>query len=84
MGLMKWNESPHWNRKPVSLTVVEEETEPEIIEPELPVLTTPHTVKEITEAILDDPRYNATNPANQQHIIDMAIANAKSNGMLIE
>lgn len=84
MALMKWDESPHWN-KPKVLTPPDtyEEDEP-LVEPELPALTNPHTVKEITEAILDDPRYNAMNPSNQQHIINMALAQAEKSGMLIK
>lgn len=87
MGLMRWDDSPHWKAKDQPATAVEEPeepAEPEFIEPELPVLVTPHTKKEITEAILDDSRYNATNPSNQQHIIDIAIAKARASGMLIE
>lgn len=86
MGLKKWSDSPHWTKKP-DIPVFEDpiiETVPEVIQPELPVLMFPHTAKEIREAILDDPRYNAINPSNQEHIIDMAIASARSNGMLIE
>jgi hypothetical protein len=79
MPYLKWDESPHWT-KPKLVLVPDEPAK----EPELLALHSPRTAKEITEAILDDPRYNATNPTNQAHIVDMAIASARNNGMLIE
>jgi len=80
MPFLKWDESPHWKaRQPV---IVEEP--PAIIKAELPPPLTRRTIKEITESIQDDPRYNAINPSQQAHIIDMAIAEARNNGMLME
>jgi hypothetical protein len=81
MGLMKWDESPHWRQQHESTTATLEEEL--FVEAELPTLTTPRTMKEITEAIMDDPRYNSINPSNQQHIITRAVSLARESGMLI-
>jgi hypothetical protein len=84
MPFLKWDESPHWSKP--RLVLVQDEPEPIFSENdiELPPALTLRTVKEITEAIQDDPRYNAMNPSNQQHIIDMAIESARNSGTLIE
>jgi hypothetical protein len=81
---LKWYDSPHWTKK-----IETPHPEPAIVEEltttmELPPLTSPRTRHEIIDAIRDDPRYNAINPSNQQHIIDMAIVEARNNGTLIE
>jgi hypothetical protein len=83
MPFLKWDESPHWSKPRLVLV---DEHEQIIEEPaiELPPALTNRTRHEIIDAIRDDPRYNATNPSNQQHIIDMAIESARISGTLIE
>jgi hypothetical protein len=81
MPFLRWDESPHWKKPVLVLAEDEPEFEPAI---ELPPALTNRTRHEIIDAIRDDPRYNAINPSNQQHIIDIAIAEAINNGTLIE
>lgn len=79
MGLLKWDDSPHFKKPRLAI-----DADVDFIEPELPTLLFPHTAKQIAEAIQDDPRYNAINPSNQAAIIDFALAHAKKSGMLRE
>jgi hypothetical protein len=83
MPFLKWDESPHWSKPRLVLV---DDRQQIIKEPalELPAALTARSRREIIDAIRDDPRYNATNPSNQQHIIDMAIESARLNGTLIE
>jgi hypothetical protein len=82
MPFLRWDESPHWSKP--RLVLVEDQLPEEEPIIELPPALTNRTRHEIIDAIRDDPRYNATNPSNQQHIIDMAIESARINGTLIE